>query len=96
MNNLFKKLNLLPNSGLFEIWLQRITMPNSIKIDYKDGLCKKIENNSIQIFNTSWINNLGCKHIIEKAEYIDYTILNSIDSVIKSEEIEIYKNDYYP
>jgi hypothetical protein len=92
VDKLFRKLLLLPNSGLSEIWLQRITIPNCIKTEFTDVLCKKVDNENIQIFKTSWIQDQKYRMAVENGGYVDRLKLSSIDAVIQSSEVNLYSN----
>jgi len=94
IGNVFRKLGLLPNSGLLEIWIQRISYPNKINITFTEDICKKINNRTMPLFNTSWIGNSDYKKVIEDSEYIDDQQLTTLDTVISSKEIDLF-TDYY-
>ena len=47
----------------------------------------------MQIWNSNWIE-INLKSIIETTSIIDETVIEKIDVVIASEEIELFKSDY--
>lgn len=94
LRQVFRKVSLLPNSGLLEVWLQRIAKPNSIDIEFTDKLCKKVNEEKVQLFETGWINSQPLKKIIDDAEYVDKVALGNLDAIISREEIELFAEPY--
>lgn len=93
-NNLHRKFGLLPNSGLSEIWLQRISIPNRIDIEYKETLCKIVGKTNCRLFNTDWINNKKITKCINSVNFINTTELENIDTIINSNEVSLFNFDY--
>ena len=90
----FKKI---PNTGHIKIWLQRLT----IKIDrpklYNEDLCRKVNDPTIQIWNSDWLDNV-LKTIIDTTPIIDEQVIQNIDDVIDQTEVQLFKQEYddYP
>lgn len=72
ISKLTKKMSLLPNSGLLEVWIQRIAIPNSIQIDFNETLCKLVDGEDIKVFDSSWITDeyKKLKQIINNSKLI--------------------------
>lgn len=83
----------IPNTGHIKIWLQRLT----IKIDrqriYEEDLCKKVNDPTIQIWNSDWLNNT-LKTLIATTPVIDEQIIQDIDVVINQTEVQLFKPEY--
>lgn len=94
LNMVSKKLGVLPNSGLLEIWMQRISMPNNIGLPFKEKVCKKIDNSTIKLFDMDWSSNIAIKNFVDHSTMFDSQKIASIDNVITSKEIDLFK-DYY-
>lgn len=94
LKKLLRKVNLLPNSGLLEVWLQRIAKPNNLNINFKDKLCKKVDEDKLPLFETRWIADKTTKSIIDDAEYINRKALRKVNVEIKSNEIELFVSLY--
>ena len=90
---IYTKFDKIPNTGHIKIWLQRLT----IKIDrprvYDEDLCKKVNDSAIQIWNSDWLNN-ALKTLISATPIIDEQVIQDIDIVINSEEVQLFKNPY--
>ena len=90
---IYNKFEKIPNTGHIKIWLQRLT----IKIDrlrvYDDELCKKVNDSDIQIWNSNWLNNV-LKTLIEETPIIDEQVIQQIDIVIDSDEVQLFKKKY--
>ncbi|WP_126244389.1 RNA-directed DNA polymerase [Chitinophaga rhizosphaerae] len=90
IHNRFEKI---PNTGHIKIWLQRVTIKLDREKVYSEKLCEKINNPRLQIWNSDWIEN-NLRTVIEATEIIDEDVINNIDVVISSKEIELFKTEY--
>jgi len=90
---IYAKFEKIPNTGHIKIWLQRLT----IKIDrlrvYEEDLCKKVNDVSIQIWNSDWLNN-SLQTLIATTPIISEQVIQDIEVVIDSEEVQLFQNDY--
>lgn len=94
INKLLRKISLLPNSGELEIWLQRITVKQNIKYKYNEGLCKITDGEDIKLFNVEWIGRLSIREKIDKALYVDKTIIDKLDTIIDNKEVDLFASTY--
>ncbi|CAG4927387.1 RNA-directed DNA polymerase [Acidithrix sp. C25] len=95
MERIWRKLSLLPNSGLVEIWLQRVMLSNSSDHDFKEDICRKVTDNEVALYQCGWIADQSIRDIIVNAELIDTKILRTMDPVISSEEIQLFAIEDY-
>jgi len=84
--NKFKKL---PNTGIMQLWLQRITLETSSKFDYSEKLCKKVVDNSVVVWNSDWLQP-ELKKVIDSYDLIDKKILEGLGAVISNEEVSLF------
>jgi RNA-directed DNA polymerase len=93
LNLIYRRFDKIPNTGHIKIWLQRLT----IKLDrprvYDENLCRKVNDATIQIWNSDWLEN-NLKTLIENTAIIDETVIADIDVVIDNSEVEMFKSDY--
>lgn len=85
------KIQELPNPGLLELWMQRISYPNKIYLDFSEKICKKIKNVDIQLFNTSWITDYATKTHIEISDCVNRTKLKKISKTININEVSLFE-----
>ena len=83
----------IPNTGHIKIWLQRITLKIDRTKKYDEPLCEKVNDNSIKIWNSDWLNN-NLQNLINSTSIIDEQVVDKIDKVIDIKEVELFKTDY--
>lgn len=96
MHNRFKNI---PQTGLIDIWLQRISVPSGVTIDYTDNLTKvalgKIKNS--ELWCCDWLK----EEIIKLIDLAPISKLNekiedkTISPVIQRSEVELFKDGYF-
>ncbi len=96
IQNRFRKL---PNTEYLDIWLQRISLKIDIdneihEIQYETDLCKKVSDNAVEIWDSSWLND-DLKKIMASAEIIDQKIIDEMGPVIDREEVALFKLNIY-
>ncbi len=93
LKSIVTKFEKIPNTGHIKIWLQRLT----IKIDrpkaYDEDLCKKVNDPTIQIWNSDWLNN-SLKALIDTTLLIDEQVIQDIDLVINQAEVQLFRPEY--
>ena len=89
--NKFKKL---PNTGIMQIWLQRITIKTSNDFDYSEKLCNKVIDNDVVIWNSDWLQP-NLKNIIDSHDLIDEKILEELGAVISDKEVSLFDRQAY-
>ncbi|WP_084650930.1 RNA-directed DNA polymerase [Runella zeae] len=93
LNLIYKRFEKIPNTGHIQIWLQRITIKLDRSKQYFEGLCQKVNNPALQIWNSEWLES-NLKAIIETTPIIDEAVITNIDVVIAREEVELFKTEY--
>lgn len=90
---IYKKFEKIPNTGQIKIWLQRLTLKFDRPRVYQEKLCLKVNDSTIQLWNSNWLSN-SLKNLIESTPIIDEQIIAALDLVIDSSEVELFKSDY--
>ncbi|MES2223902.1 MAG: RNA-directed DNA polymerase [Patescibacteria group bacterium] len=95
ITKIHRKFKNIPNTGLIDIWLQRITAPRNIKIKYSDNLTKiavgRIINSKIWEF--SWLD----KGTVDVLNLVSISTLNqqvkegALSRTIDRKEVELFK-----
>ena len=99
VRKIYMRFRSIPNTGLLDIWIQRITEPQGISFDYPDKLAKlamgTIKNS--ELWNCSWLVN-EAKSLINAAQISDLDERlksKTISPIISREEVELFKQDYF-
>lgn len=87
------KFDKIPNTGHIKLWLQRITIKIDRNKEYDETLCKKVNDKSVSIWNSNWLN-ADFQKLLNETSIIDEQVIERIDKVIASKEVEIFKTDY--
>jgi hypothetical protein len=93
LNLISQRFEKIPNTGHIKIWFQRLTIKLDRQRQYSEKLCEKVNNQSLQIWNSDWLEN-NLKTLIETTAIIDETVIAAIDVVIAKEEVELFKSEY--
>lgn len=80
----------IPNTGHIKIWLQRVTLKIDRDVDYDEKLCQRVNDDSIKIWNSDWLND-DINDIVDEAVLIDEDVTDEIDTVINSDEIQLFE-----
>ncbi len=67
-----------------------MTLKIDRKIDYDEKLCQRVNDDSIKIWNSDWLND-DMNDIIDEAVLIDEDVIEKIDKVIDSYEIQLFE-----
>jgi len=93
LNAIEKRFSKIPNTGHIKIWLQRLTIKLSPEKEYDEELCLKVLDDKKKIWNSEWLRP-KIRQIVEHTAIIDSALIDSIDSVITLEKVELFKTDY--
>ncbi len=86
--NKFKKI---PNIGIMELWLQRVTLPFKQEYIYSESLCKLVSGETIVMWNNDWLNDEN-KLCVNPTRIIDNEALDNLPPVMSSKEVELFLN----
>jgi len=90
--NKFKKI---PNTGIMQLWLQRITIKLDSNFVYSEKLCNKVTDYDIVIWNSNWLSK-SLRDEINSCDLINEEKLEQIGAIIRSEEVELFdKSEYF-
>lgn len=81
------KFSQLPNTAYLNIWLQRITLKVDPSIIYSGKLCEKVLDNTVQIWNSDWLNP-KIKKLLEESEIIKRDIIEKMDVTLSDNELD--------
>ena len=86
-----KKMARIPYNGYLEIWLQRVTQPKTVDIDFvsNEAICKIVNGEDITLWENKWI---ASKNLLEALDVTKIVIASAdeFNEVVKPEEIELF------
>jgi len=92
-----KKFEHVPNVGLLDIWLQRVTFVNDPTKEYNEKICKLVSIDNYpgnkNIWNSQWLTK-KIEKIINETRVIDKKELIRLKPVIGRDETDLFRNIY--
>jgi RNA-directed DNA polymerase len=92
-NKICNKFSQIPNTGLMEIWLQRVTLPLDKNFPYEEPLCKLIAGEKIQLWNNDWISSAELKSAVDASLAVNTKIRDNLPVVLSSEEADLFMSN---
>ncbi len=89
VEKIHKKLSQLPNTGLLEIWLQRISYGYDDGIQFGERVCHLVAGDKKSLWNSSWIDSKPLLAALG-VDIIDRRKLKSIKPVVAKSEIDLF------
>ena len=97
VKQIHRKLLELPNMGHMEIWLQRICIPYTYEIDFKERICRLVNesaqslwNDELKLWNNDWISSEDLKGALDSKQIIVNSKLKTLDKVIQKSEFSVF------
>lgn len=91
--DILRKMRLLPNSSLVEIWLQRIAKPHGITLSLNEPMCETLDpTSSVEIFDSTWQPNSNLAAVALDLIFVDKIKLKNLSWKVALEEITIFPN----
>lgn len=88
-----KKVEFLSNNGFQEIWLQRISIPHKLELDFTEPLCKLVQGAETEIWDNSWISSPKLREVLSPVKIIDRKVIKKLPPLIESDEFDLF-DDY--
>ena len=84
-------MSTVPYNGYLEVWLQRVTKPNAVGIEYasKEPLCHVVNRDDVQIWENSWIDS---GDLLDALDVKEIVVKEATDTpeVMMPEEVELF------
>lgn len=89
-----KKMARIPYNGYLEIWLQRVTQPKSVGIEFtsSEPICKIVNGESPQLWENDWIANQALKQALDVSKIV-IAAVDDEEEVVLPEEVELFKEN---
>ena len=90
VDKIVAKFGRVPHAGHMDIWLQRISHPFGLKIQFDERLCNAVTQPSIPIWNYSWISMQQWRQDLESFDIIDAQELADAPAVIPQHQVHLF------
>ena len=84
----------IPNTGHLDIWFQRVALGIRYDISFKEGLCKLVNGENIDLWNLSWLKG-KLKKKIEDSSIVDTEEIEKQPETITKDEVDLFKFEFY-
>ena len=84
----------VPYNGYLEIWMQRVTRPKTVGIEFRsdEPICQIVNGKSRALWENGWISSCDLKSALDVSKIV-VSQADEIGEVIKPEEIELFKQN---
>ena len=88
------KLKRVPYNGYLEIWLQRVTQPQSVGIAFfsDEPICKIVNSESPDLWENAWIASADLKAALNVSKIVVGSVADT-QEIITPEEVELFKQN---
>lgn len=88
------KMKRVPYNGYLEIWLQRVTQPQAVGIEFvsEEPICQIVNGGDPQLWDCGWIASDALKNAIDVKKLVVADVLKEAE-VVQPEEIELFKQN---
>ena len=91
----YRKLSRLPNTGLMEVWLQRIGHFYDFNPDYVENLCKLVTSKKTVLWNNDWITAKPLKKAVTPACVFNKAAFKAMKPLVPPSEVEMFATERY-
>ncbi len=85
-----RKFLKIPNTGLLQVWLQRISLGVDSSVVYSEGLCAVVYGGPLKLWNTDWITKAPFKKLLQSEFVLNERTLETMDPVIDVSEVDLF------
>lgn len=89
-----EKMARIPYNGYLEIWLQRVTKPKAVGIDFEsdEPICEIVNGGSPQLWECGWIASDALKKEMDVKKIV-IADAGEAEEVVQPEEVELFKQN---
>lgn len=86
-----KKMKRVPHNGYLEIWLQRVTQPRAVGIEFTsdEPICRIVNGEAPDLWQNDWISSKELKSTLEVSKIVIGSVANA-QEVVQPEEVELF------
>ena len=93
-NRVYAKMSRVPYNGYLEVWMQRVTKPKAVGIEYAsvENLCRIVNGEAVELWDNSWIAN---EQLVDAVDVKKIIVKDAaeISEVMTSKEVELFKKN---
>ncbi len=84
----------VPYNGYLEIWLQRVTRPKSVDIDFvsDETICQIVNGKKLVLWENDWIGSNDLKDALDVSKIVVAPVEEQ-NEVMQPEEVELFKKN---
>lgn len=89
-----KKMKRVPYNGYLEIWLQRVTQPKAVGIQFTsdEPICRIVNGETPDLWENGWISSNDLKNALRVSKIVVGSVSDT-EEVVKPEEVELFKEN---
>lgn len=89
-----RKMQRIPYNGYLEVWLQRVTIPKSIALqfDNSEPICKIVAGNKPTLWDNSWLAGIAPKNALDVGKIV-VSDPSEVNELIQPEEVQLFKEN---
>jgi RNA-directed DNA polymerase len=89
-----KKMQGIPYNGYLEVWLQRVTIPKAIALQFysNEALCQIVAGNTPVLWDSSWLSCVALKNALDVGKIV-VSDPSSVNESIQPEEVQLFKEN---
>jgi hypothetical protein len=86
-----KKMQRVPYNGYLEIWLQRVTQPQSVGIEFlsNERICQIVNGESPELWENTWIGNSDLKAALDVSKIVIGSV-SEASEVVSPDEVALF------
>ena len=89
------KLARVPNAGLMEVWLQRVTLPYLPDLPYEEKLCRLVAGEEVRLWDSEWVEDRKLRRTVDACGVVDRAKLRRQRPVVAEREVALFPQAGY-
>lgn len=93
-NRVYRKMGKVPYNGYLEVWLQRVTKPGTVGIEYNSNerICQIVNGDNVKLWDNEWIASQALKDALDVSKIV-VKDPSETPEVMQTEEVELFKKN---
>jgi len=93
-SKVYQKMSKVPYNGYLQVWLQRVTKPKAVGVEYvsDEPICRIVNGESVDLWNNSWIATAELKAALNVSKIV-VKEASETSEVMTPSEVELFKRN---